>query len=109
MQLVSVGFGGVKMRHMRAGMVALVFGFVAACGGGRSPVPDAEAGSGTSQKAPQMAQAQLAAMPSASPEAEPVAFDRAEFEAFLAELRNEALQKGIKPAGLDMRSGEHTA
>src|SRR3546814_781484 len=87
------------MRHMRFVIVALVVGFVAACGAGRSPVPDAEAGSGSGSQ--QMAQAPLAAKPAASPEAEPVAFDRAGFDAFLAELRSEALQKGIKPAVLD--------
>ncbi len=98
MDLVSAGFEGKKMRQMRLGVVALAFGLVAACAAGRSPVPDAEAGSGTSSKSQEMA---LAPGPAAGQDAEPVAFDRAGFDAFLAELRSEALQKGIKPAVLD--------
>lgn len=90
------------MRQMRLGMVALAFGLVAACGASRSPVPDAEAGSGNASQQPQqVAQAPLAPQPVPAAEAEPVAFDRAAFETFLAELRSEALQKGIKPAVLD--------
>ena len=88
------------MRQMRLGMVALAFGLVAACGASRSPIPDAEAGSGNA--APQqVAQAPVAPQAVLAPEAEPVNFDRAGFETFLTELRSEALQKGIKPAVLD--------
>ena len=90
------------MRQMRLGMVALAFGLVAACGASRSPVPNAEAGSGNASQQPQqVAQAPIAPQPAPAAQAEPVAFDRAEFETFLAELRSEALQKGIKPTVLD--------
>lgn len=87
------------MRQMRLGMVALAFGLIAACGASRPAAPDAQAGSGT--PAQQVAQAPLAPQPAPAPEAEPIAFDRAGFETFLAELRSEALQKGIKPTVLD--------
>lgn len=83
------------MRRMRYG--AVMFGLVlAACGMRQSgqpadaAVPPAAPG-GTAQNAA----ATAPAVPGGQP-AEQVAFNRADFEAFLAEVRSEALQKGIK-------------
>lgn len=93
------------MRQMRVGFVALVFGLVAACGASRSPAPADTSTTGanaTATAAPQVAQGPTTAPAApAANEAEPVVFDRAAFDAFLQEVRTEALQKGIKPAVLD--------
>lgn len=88
------------MRRMRYGAVVLGL-VVAACGMRQSGQP-ADASAGTITPAAPApggnAQNTAAAAPAASAgqAAEPVAFNRAEFDAFLAEVRSEALQKGIK-------------
>jgi len=86
------------MRSMQLGFVALAVGVLAACGIRPSGQPSAAA-----EAAPAAADmaivAQAPVAPAAVPgaTAEPVAFDRKAFDAFLADVRTEALQKGIKP------------
>lgn len=91
------------MRRMRLGLVALAFGLVAACGASHPPMPAADAGGKAAEgSATQTAQAPMVA-PAVQPAADaaPVSFNRSDFEAFLAGVRSEALEKGIKPEVLD--------
>lgn len=97
------------MRSLRLAVVLLGFGLVVACGWrpsgqpreGATPsaaaaTPTAPAVAPAAASTPASAPAAPTATPGA-PASEVVApFNRAEFEAFLAEVRNEALQKGIK-------------
>ncbi len=85
------------MRRMRLGMVALAFGLIAACGASHSPAPPEESGAGSGGEQQQIAPAGATAQTAPGTETEEAAFDRAGFDAFLAEVRSEALQKGIKP------------
>ncbi|WP_298728160.1 lytic murein transglycosylase [uncultured Ferrovibrio sp.] len=105
---------------MRVGFVALAFGLVAACGASQSPAPEAGAtvassaptapASVTEQTAAPANETVTAAAPtppanaaaSVGAQAQSVSFDRAAFDSFLSEIRAEALQKGIKPAVLDV-------
>lgn len=97
------------MRSLRLAVVLLGFGLVVACGWRPSGQPRegaAPSAAAATPNAPAVAPA-ASSTPSAAPAA-PIAtpgvpaseaiapFNRAEFEAFLAELRSEALQKGIK-------------
>jgi len=97
------------MRSLRLGVVLLGFGLVVACGWRPSGQPregaaaSAAAATPTAPTAAPAAASTPAAAPAApavtpaAPSSEVVApFNRAEFEAFIAEVRSEALQKGIK-------------
>lgn len=97
------------MRSLRLGVVLLGVGLVVACGWRPSGQPregaaaSAAAATPTAPTAAPAAASTPAAAPAApavtpaAPSSEVVApFNRAEFEAFLADVRNEALQKGIK-------------
>lgn len=86
------------MRSMRFGYAALVLGVLAACGMRQSGQPSAAAEASPAPAKP-VAVATAPAAPAAVPaaDAEAVAFDRKAFDAFLVDLRREALQKGIKP------------
>ncbi|MCW0235321.1 MAG: lytic murein transglycosylase [Ferrovibrio sp.] len=98
------------MRSWRLAVVLLGFGLVVACGWRPSGQP--REGSAATQSAAAATPTTPAASPVASPTAAAVSaapaqggaateaitpFNRAEFEAFLTEVRSEALQKGIKP------------
>lgn len=97
------------MRSLRLAVVLLGFGLVVACGwrpsgqpregaaaSAAAATPTAPAAAPSASATPAAAPAAPAATPGA-PVSEAVApFNRAEFEAFLAEVRTEALQKGIK-------------
>lgn len=97
------------MRSLRLAVVLLGLGLVVACGWRPSGQPREGAASSAAAATPAAPAAAPAA--SATPAAAPAApsatpagsaseavtpFNRAEFEAFLAEVRSEALQKGIK-------------
>ncbi|MFC3676734.1 lytic murein transglycosylase [Ferrovibrio xuzhouensis] len=86
------------MRSMRFGYAALVLGVLAACGMRQSGQPSAAAEAAPAPAKPAVVAAAPAA-PAAVPaaDAETVSFDRKAFDAFLVDLRREALQKGIKP------------
>lgn len=85
------------MLGMRLGGVALALGLIAACGIRPSGQPaNAETGVSASPPPAVVAQAPAAPSPVAGVTAEPVNFDRSDFDRFLTEVRSEALQKGIK-------------
>lgn len=109
------------MRRLRLGAILLGFALVAACGirpsgqprADASPAPSANppvagttgAGAGASGNGGPVAAAPVApsapaatpSSPASAPANQPITpFNRAEFDAFLAEVRGEALQKGIK-------------
>lgn len=85
------------MLGMRFGGVALALGLIAACGIRPSGQPaNAETGASTSSPPAVVAQAPVAPSPAAGATTEPVNFDRSDFDRFLAEVRSEALQKGIR-------------
>lgn len=97
------------MRSLRLAVVLLGLGWVVACGWRPSGQPREGTASSAAAATPAAPAAAQAATPtpaagSAAPNATPAPpateavtpFNRAEFEAFLAEVRSEALQKGIK-------------
>ncbi|WP_374466694.1 lytic transglycosylase domain-containing protein [Ferrovibrio sp.] len=83
------------MRRMRYGAVVLGL-VVAACGMRQSGQPADAAVPQAAPGAPTQNVAATAPGAPAGQPSEPIAFNRAEFDAFLAEVRSEALQKGIK-------------
>ncbi len=96
------------MGGMRFGCIALVLGVVAACGARPSGQPASAPGStpapaASSAAEPAGSTAQTAVAPAAvsAPAAETVSFDRKAFDEFLAGVRSEALQKGIKGSVVD--------
>ena len=104
-----------RKRTARLMAMLVLFGGLVACGGSRSPQPGANAaaaatpaansqsasnaqGNSQAKSAGETSQVAAAAAPSAAsaPAAEPVKFDRAAFDEFLAGVRKEAQEKGVK-------------
>jgi membrane-bound lytic murein transglycosylase B len=89
------------MRSLRLTIVLFVVGLVVACGWRPSGQPREGSAQSAAAATPGETTVAAATPPSPAQAAQTsealAAFNRAEFEAFLADVRNEALQKGIKP------------